>query len=123
MLMHSTSSPSSNPRPIFHYHAFDGNAKIATLGFVAPSDAAMAASDARTHFIIGSRKSDLALWQARAVKALLESAFPARTFEIRTESSLGDRVLTSTLSSLASAHPGLFTKELEVGLAVSAPLF
>lgn len=73
----------------------------------------------RTHFIIGSRKSELAMWQARAVKALLETAFPTFSFEIRTETSLGDRVLSSPLSSLAAANPGLFTKELEAGLIVS----
>ena len=76
----------------------------------------------RSHFVIGSRKSELALWQARAVKGMLEGAFPSLTFEIRTELSLGDKELTSSLSSLASANPGLFTKELEAGLLVSTSL-
>ena len=33
--------------------------------------------------IIGTRGSDLALWQANYVKSQLESNFPDRTFEIR----------------------------------------
>jgi hydroxymethylbilane synthase len=78
----------------------------------------MAAS--RTHFVIGSRKSDLALWQARAVKSLLEKAFPSLTFDIKTEITLGDRVLGTHLSTLAASSPGLFTKELETGLLVGS---
>jgi hypothetical protein len=72
----------------------------------------------RAHFVIGSRKSELALWQARAVKELLERSFPTSTFEIQTELTVGDRVLDTHLSTLASASPGLFTKELETGLLV-----
>lgn len=67
-----------------------------------------------THFIIGSRKSDLALWQARHVHALLSE--PGLNIEIRTEAAMGDNVLDKPLAALASAHPGIFTKELEVGL-------
>jgi hydroxymethylbilane synthase len=66
--------------------------------------------------VIGSRKSDLALWQARRVQKLLSDAFPEFRFVIETEATTGDHVLDMHLAVLAAASPGLFTKELEVGL-------
>ena len=70
--------------------------------------------------IIGSRKSDLALWQSMEVLALLSEQVAARgespSFSVRTEVSQGDKILNLPLSSLASGNPGLFTKELEAGL-------
>jgi porphobilinogen deaminase len=73
------------------------------------------------HVVIGSRKSDLAMWQAREVKRLLE-ALPGTagrfTFEIQTEIAKGDVVLDQHLAALAASQPGIFTKELEVGLQV-----
>jgi len=66
--------------------------------------------------VIGSRKSDLALWQARRVQRLLSDAFPKFRFVIETEATTGDHVLDTHLAVLAAASPGLFTKELEVGL-------
>lgn len=56
------------------------------------------------------------MWQARRVQALLSAAFPDFTFEIRTEATTGDHELDAHLAVLAAASPGLFTKELEVGL-------
>lgn len=74
--------------------------------------------------IIGSRKSDLAMWQAREVQRLLEALPQSRAgrfaFEIRTEIAQGDVVLDQPLAALAAAQPGIFTKELEVGLQVRA---
>jgi hydroxymethylbilane synthase len=70
----------------------------------------------RTTIIIGSRKSDLALWQAREILRQLEEAFPSKSFEIKTEISRGDIILDQHLSVLASSSPGIFTKELEEGL-------
>lgn len=80
------------------------------------ADAAIAARRAERRIVIGSRKSDLAMWQARRVQALLSTAFPDYTFEIRTEATTGDHELDAHLAVLAAASPGLFTKELEVGL-------
>ena len=72
----------------------------------------------RRRIVIGSRKSELALWQARAVHELLAKKHPELEFEIRTEHSLGDTVQHKHLAPLAAANPGLFTKELEEGLLV-----
>jgi hydroxymethylbilane synthase len=58
----------------------------------------------------------LALWQARRVQKLLSDAFPEFRFLIETEATTGDHVLDTHLAVLAAASPGLFTKELEVGL-------
>ena len=73
-------------------------------------------TSSRRHLVIGSRKSDLAQWQARAVKAALEAAHPGYSFEIQTELASGDTILDTHLATLASANPGVFTKELETGL-------
>ena len=65
-------------------------------------------------FVIGSRGSDLALWQANHVKNLLESAFPDRTFEIRIIHTTGDQVLDVALSKIGDK--GLFTRQIETEL-------
>lgn len=85
----------------------------------------MASSGSTRHVVIGSRKSDLAMWQAKEVKRLLEASTTTEgrfTFEIRTEIAQGDVVLDQHLASLAAAQPGIFTKELEVGLQVRLPV-
>ena len=64
--------------------------------------------------IIGSRGSDLALWQANFVKANLESAFPEREFEIKIIHTTGDQVLDTALSKIGDK--GLFTKQIEASL-------
>lgn len=61
------------------------------------------------------------MWQALEVKRLFESSPSIAerfTFEIQTEIAKGDVVLDQHLASLAAAQPGIFTKELEVGLQV-----
>lgn len=77
---------------------------------------------------IGSRNSPLALWQSNHVKALLEKCTRVVTsaenenadgrpwFEICDEKTYGDKVLDRSLVDIGSTNPGLFTKELEVGL-------
>lgn len=70
----------------------------------------------KKHFVIGSRSSELAMIQSRHVKALMESAFPDCAFEISSKKTHGDKVLDKPLAVLAGATPGLFTKDLEVGL-------
>ena len=66
------------------------------------------------------RNSELALIQSRHVKGLLEAAHPSCTFEISAQSTSGDRQLDTPLAVLAAREPGLFTKDLERGLATSA---
>ena len=74
----------------------------------------------RPRVVIGSRKSELAMIQSRHVQALLSSAFPGVEFDIRTSSTLGDEVQNVPLSVVGSANPGLFTKNLEVGIVAGA---
>lgn len=66
--------------------------------------------------MIGSRSSDLALWQTYHVKGLLETANPNITFDIFKKEAHGDKVLNVSLNELGKANPGLFTKDLEVDL-------
>ncbi len=63
---------------------------------------------------IGTRGSQLALYQANLVKSKLEKAFPSRTFEIVIISTKGDKILDVALSKIGDK--GLFTKELETAL-------
>jgi len=65
-------------------------------------------------FIIGSRGSDLALWQTNFTKTALEKYFPQATFEIRIIKTKGDAVLDTALSKIGDK--GLFTKEIEHAL-------
>lgn len=67
-----------------------------------------------TEVVIGSRASDLAMWQAEHVAALLRAAHPALTVRIEKVSSKGDRVRDVPLAKIGGK--GLFTKELEVAL-------
>lgn len=64
--------------------------------------------------IIGTRGSDLALWQANYVKAQLGPAFPEEAFEIRIISTTGDEVLDVALSKIGDK--GLFTRQIETEL-------
>lgn len=50
----------------------------------------------------------------------MQTAFPDLGFEIRTSITEGDVVLDRPLAALAAASPGIFTKELEVGLLTGA---
>jgi hydroxymethylbilane synthase len=65
-------------------------------------------------FVIGSRGSDLALWQANYVKTSLESLFPEDQFEIKIIHTTGDQVLDTALSKIGDK--GLFTKQIEAAL-------
>ncbi|MES1911484.1 MAG: hypothetical protein MHM6MM_003906 [Cercozoa sp. M6MM] len=62
--------------------------------------------------VIGTRKSDLALWQAYAVRDALQASNVS--CEILGVSTLGDRVQNVPLS--AFSDKGVFTKELDVAL-------
>jgi hydroxymethylbilane synthase len=63
---------------------------------------------------IATRKSPLALWQARAVGTLLQARFPELRTELVELSTEGDRVLDAPLSRIGGK--GLFIKELESAL-------
>jgi len=67
-----------------------------------------------SRIIIGSRGSDLALWQSYWVKGELERLSPGLTVELRIIKTTGDKILDSPLSKIGDK--GLFTKELEVAL-------
>lgn len=64
--------------------------------------------------IIGSRSSDLALWQAYHVKSELEKRNKGLTVEIKLVKTKGDKILDVALSKIGDK--GLFTKELEIHL-------
>src|SRR5216684_4228787 len=65
-------------------------------------------------YVIGSRGSELALWQANFVKTLLQDLFPDRIFEIKIIKTTGDQMLDVALSKIGDK--GLFTRQIETGL-------
>jgi hydroxymethylbilane synthase len=64
--------------------------------------------------IIGTRGSELALWQAHHVKERLERRFRSLTVELRIIKTTGDKILNQALSAIGDK--GLFTKEIEQAL-------
>jgi hydroxymethylbilane synthase len=68
----------------------------------------------KNKFIIGTRGSKLALWQANYVKEALQNEFPNLNFEVIKIKTKGDKILDSPLSKIGSK--GLFTKEIENAL-------
>jgi hydroxymethylbilane synthase len=63
---------------------------------------------------IGTRESELALWQTYNVKVLLESHFPGIAIDVQKIKTTGDKILNAPLSKIG--NKGLFTKELEIAL-------
>jgi hydroxymethylbilane synthase len=63
---------------------------------------------------IGTRGSELALWQTYHVKALLEAHYPNITIEVQKIKTSGDKILDSPLAKIG--NKGLLTKELEIAL-------
>jgi len=63
---------------------------------------------------IGTRGSQLALYQANIVKEELESKYPEYSFQIVVIKTKGDKILDVPLSKIGDK--GLFTKELEVAM-------
>jgi hydroxymethylbilane synthase len=59
-------------------------------------------------FIIGSRGSQLALWQTGFTKTALEEHFPNAAFDVKIIKTKGDAVLDTALSKIGDK--GLFTK-------------
>jgi len=60
---------------------------------------------------IGTRGSQLALYQAKRVKATLETIFPELQVELKIIKTKGDKILDVALSKIGDK--GLFTKEIE----------
>src|SRR3989344_8457914 len=63
---------------------------------------------------LGTRKSQLALWQAHYVRDALERHLPGLKVELVTMTTEGDRILDRSLATVGGK--GLFIKELEQGL-------
>ncbi|MCC6395373.1 MAG: hydroxymethylbilane synthase [Bacteroidetes bacterium] len=63
---------------------------------------------------IGSRGSDLALWQAHWVRDRLMERFPGTAFVVEIIKTTGDRILDAPLSRIGDK--GLFTREIEHAL-------
>ena len=66
---------------------------------------------ASKRIIIGTRGSELALWQSEWVKAALQNAYPQLEIELRIIHTKGDKILDTALSKIGDK--GLFTKEIE----------
>ena len=65
-------------------------------------------------FIIGSRGSELALWQTHFVKATLKKHFPELNLEVKIIKTTGDKLLDVALAKIGDK--GLFTKQIETAL-------
>ncbi len=63
---------------------------------------------------IGTRGSQLALWQANHIKSVLEEKYPHYNFELVKIKTQGDKILDVALSKVGGK--GLFVKELEDAL-------
>jgi hydroxymethylbilane synthase len=68
----------------------------------------------KTKFIIGSRGSELALWQAHYVHDLLRKHHPHLEVEIEIIHTTGDKILDTPLAIIGGK--GVFTKEIEEAL-------
>ena len=66
---------------------------------------------ARTEIRIATRKSPLALWQARYVKAALEAEHSMLQVDLVPMTTRGDKILDAPLAKVGGK--GLFVKELE----------
>jgi len=64
--------------------------------------------------IIGTRSSDLALWQANFIKREIEKKNKSVTVELKRVKTKGDKIVDVALSKIGDK--GLFTKELELAL-------
>ncbi|WHN64923.1 hydroxymethylbilane synthase [Cysteiniphilum sp. QT6929] len=74
----------------------------------------MTQPDKLDKLIIASRDSQLALWQSRYVKELLEQTHPGLICEIITMKTQGDKILDRPLNQIGGK--ALFMKELEVAM-------
>ncbi|HEX8736293.1 MAG TPA: hydroxymethylbilane synthase [Pyrinomonadaceae bacterium] len=68
----------------------------------------------KNNLIIGSRGSELALWQTNFVRARLEEFFPSLNLEIKIIKTTGDQLLDVALAKIGDK--GLFTRQIETAL-------
>jgi len=68
----------------------------------------------KDRLVIGSRGSQLALWQTNFVKTNLENRFPKKSFEIKIIRTTGDDQLESALSKIGDKR--VFTRQIEAEL-------
>ncbi len=68
----------------------------------------------KNRFVIGSRGSELALWQTHYVKETLEKRFPEINLEIKIIKTTGDKMLDVALAKIGDK--GLFTRQIETAL-------
>ncbi len=68
----------------------------------------------REKWLLGSRASDLALWQTHHVRQLLQETWPMLEVLVETFSTKGDQILDTPLPVIGGK--GLFTAELETAL-------
>jgi hydroxymethylbilane synthase len=64
--------------------------------------------------VIGTRGSELALWQTNWVKTELEKNYPELEIKVEIIKTKGDKILDVSLSKIGDK--GLFTKEIEIAL-------
>ncbi|MCI6484298.1 MAG: hydroxymethylbilane synthase, partial [Selenomonadaceae bacterium] len=64
--------------------------------------------------IVGTRSSQLALWQADFVIGELRKRYPDLAIEKRLMTTKGDKILNAPLAKIGGK--GLFTKELETAM-------
>jgi hydroxymethylbilane synthase len=68
----------------------------------------------KTSYVIGTRGSELAVWQANSVKAALQQRYPDVTFELKLIKTTGDHLQDVALSKVGDK--GLFTRQIETQL-------
>ncbi len=68
----------------------------------------------KNQIIIGSRGSELALWQAQHIAEMLNDAYPELMVAIEIIHTTGDKILDTSLSIIGGK--GVFTKEIETAL-------
>ena len=66
--------------------------------------------------VIGSRGSQLALWQSNHVQSELQRLNPQLAVEIRVIKTTGDRISESALGGFSGTDKGTFVKEIEEAL-------
>lgn len=64
--------------------------------------------------VIGTRRSQLAMWQANHVAEVFRKAHPNSTFDVRGLQTTGDKDQNTSLSLFS--NKGIFTKELDIAL-------
>ena len=79
---------------------------------------AQTARPARPRLVLGTRRSELALWQTNHVAQLLQAAWPGLVCTLAPMDTRGDRVLHQPLPEIGGK--GLFTAELEDALRAGA---